>query len=1377
MQNTYFSSSLALRSKGSLCYSSNDYYFLNNRFNNNNNNRSSSCSYCTCCSVYPCNGIPLNPRPICGFRQSALIHWSASKRFILGGGDQYFRLPRRDIDRVCCRDSYSPKDSCCCSCKCVRRRGERRRFKCMVWEENESCDLGIDGTMEAMLSLLTEEENESYVGVREKNKIFAVGRVQGEWRGSSDCRKGKEYKECDCLGKKSKGTYEFVTKSREEDCKLSGRKNGSLRGENPELRNHGSCCSSYYSMLSSNEIDDSDVDDQLNYGCVSGESLIRNKKEGRMGKENVSVKNVVEQSKQSEDCAARYRGISTQGNVTIGSTTGSDRHLTDERERSCRDISVCQEESRIESSKTRSNSIVSNKSGDEISSASHNHSRGRGHHSVLSSYSVDEIREKCRQRDEWRGRSQRRTDKSQIRDSDIERASSSQAQFRRKEENFDVSVNSLKEERERNSKEGHSIGQNESRRNSQQLSKMLERRNTDVRSATNSHREFQSTLRNRKESSSSSLHETRERISQNDQQVVWETESNKGSQVLSNISEVSDSATAIISDSHNHYKRRMIHGEEILASNVSRMSENQDTDIRRNSASQMLVTSALENRENSSTSLLSSFNKAEDRNQSDHEGVWRTKSAKDSQDLTNTSATSTSDTTIVSGSHNLFESRMRFREENSFTHVDLVQEAREGETRQASGYVIEQLGSTKESERRTKTSNFLESSAHRASSSAPLNVGQKASEQQVNANNESGRNLQVMMTPPPSQIVNRMTQETVRQRKPISGNARADVLSEMPGSGSSTLSLQEITPSSTDELDGGIRKDSIYEDQSKTMIHEDGLGSAHRQEESSSQFVRHFLENLSHVEATSELPGENESSQTISTEVAEYTRQRLEQQMPVDVPSQVHDSRKSTSRSGRRGPSDEIWDVAVPSYDEPARTEIPGEVTSTTKSAIVRSGRSLWGLIGDIVRLRWGSRSENNKSSTKSAGKSSSNDSVGSEAWFSSHEAYEKNDDENVKKGRRRRSMPKVPKSPDQHSLGKAGNQSLGGTSEGMSSDNNMLQTEVDAFSSPDTAEGSSASKRASSSSKEESVSPKLGKSGGQGIRSTTSLPSSSSSLRARQLMRSPAVRGDIPESKAVVSSNDKTEHPVRPSPTEASQSGPKEGELKGRKLQRAKQAEKEIFEEWEEAYRLESDQRKIDEMFMKEALLEAKKAADTWEVPVGAVLVQHGKVIARGFNLVEDLRDSTAHAEMICIREASKALRTWRLADTTLYVTLEPCAMCAGAILQARIDTVVWGAPNKLLGADGSWVRLFPSGGEVGGSSDNTSQSAGPVHPFHPKIMIRRGVLATECADAMQQFFQLRRKDKQSDAPPVSRLSASASHPSKYVSKLHNIFSIMFCL
>uniref|UniRef100_A0A0E0LBR9 tRNA(adenine(34)) deaminase n=1 Tax=Oryza punctata TaxID=4537 RepID=A0A0E0LBR9_ORYPU len=240
-----------------------------------------------------------------------------------------------------------------------------------------------------------------------------------------------------------------------------------------------------------------------------------------------------------------------------------------------------------------------------------------------------------------------------------------------------------------------------------------------------------------------------------------------------------------------------------------------------------------------------------------------------------------------------------------------------------------------------------------------------------------------------------------------------------------------------------------------------------------------------------------------------------------------------------------------------------------------------------------------------------------------------------------------------------------------------------------------------------------------------------------------------------------------------------KDAELKRRKFQRNKQVMKETFDEWEEAYQRDAEQRKTDELFMREALHEAQRAADLWEVPVGAVLVQNGEIIARGCNLVEDLRDSTAHAEIVCIREASNKLKTWRLAvDTTLYVTLEPCAMCAGAILQARVDTVVWGAPNKLLGADGSWVRLFPGDGQTSTlDSANTNQGAGPVHPFHPKISIRRGILSAECSEIMQQFFHLRRRKKQKPESPPHAHPPGRNHPVKFFSKMHHMFGTIFCL
>lgn len=147
------------------------------------------------------------------------------------------------------------------------------------------------------------------------------------------------------------------------------------------------------------------------------------------------------------------------------------------------------------------------------------------------------------------------------------------------------------------------------------------------------------------------------------------------------------------------------------------------------------------------------------------------------------------------------------------------------------------------------------------------------------------------------------------------------------------------------------------------------------------------------------------------------------------------------------------------------------------------------------------------------------------------------------------------------------------------------------------------------------------------------------------------------------------------------------------------------------------------DERFMLEALREAWKAYQKKEVPVGAVLVHEGRIIARGYNQVEMLNDATAHAEMLCITAGEVALENWRLANTTLYCTIEPCSMCAGAMLLTRVPSLVWGAPDIRHGANGSWVDLLEK-----------------KHPTHA-ISVRRGVLEAQCAFLMRNFFQERRE------------------------------------
>jgi tRNA(adenine34) deaminase len=149
------------------------------------------------------------------------------------------------------------------------------------------------------------------------------------------------------------------------------------------------------------------------------------------------------------------------------------------------------------------------------------------------------------------------------------------------------------------------------------------------------------------------------------------------------------------------------------------------------------------------------------------------------------------------------------------------------------------------------------------------------------------------------------------------------------------------------------------------------------------------------------------------------------------------------------------------------------------------------------------------------------------------------------------------------------------------------------------------------------------------------------------------------------------------------------------------------------------------DEYYMLEALKEAWKAFKADEVPVGAVLVKDKHIIARGHNQVEMLRDATAHAEMLCMTAGEAALDNWRLAETTLYCTIEPCSMCAGAMLLTRIPVLVWGAPDIRHGANGSWIDLFE-----------------PVHPTHT-IQVRKGILQEFCTQMMKEFFQIQRQKK----------------------------------
>ena len=184
-----------------------------------------------------------------------------------------------------------------------------------------------------------------------------------------------------------------------------------------------------------------------------------------------------------------------------------------------------------------------------------------------------------------------------------------------------------------------------------------------------------------------------------------------------------------------------------------------------------------------------------------------------------------------------------------------------------------------------------------------------------------------------------------------------------------------------------------------------------------------------------------------------------------------------------------------------------------------------------------------------------------------------------------------------------------------------------------------------------------------------------------------------------------------------------------------AKQAQKEE----QERIRLE-EQKKSDEKYMKEAIRQAKKAAKLGEVPIGCVIVYENRIIGRGYNRRNTDKSTLSHAEITAIRRASKIMGDWRLEDCTLYVTLEPCQMCSGAIIQARIPRVVMGCRNPKAGCAGSILNLLK------------------VPEFNHQAEITEGILEEECSMMLKNFFKDLRKRLKEEKKERMQASDAAS-------------------
>lgn len=407
----------------------------------------------------------------------------------------------------------------------------------------------------------------------------------------------------------------------------------------------------------------------------------------------------------------------------------------------------------------------------------------------------------------------------------------------------------------------------------------------------------------------------------------------------------------------------------------------------------------------------------------------------------------------------------------------------------------------------------------------------------------------------------------------------------------SGLRIEEIV----DETEG----DESHGQPAKLFHSEDSLGSADRLQKSSAHYVGEFVQKVKSEISSSEIEKEKD---TYKAKLLSKEKQRTQAghgSAEVSEPKK-QDSRRSSQGSAMKGPSDEMWDVTVPTIQKPPEAEAVVAESTTENTVVKRSGKSLWNMLTDIFKFNWASRSENRTSPSKSGGKSSPNQSTSSETWFSGHE--QESNDSNVQNDRISLTQEAISVEQQQ--------------------EQQIISSQVDAsFSSNSQGESKHNGAGASTSSvivqKESSL-------------QATSLPSKKTSSEIKYKVTSPEAEGahlspqipSLPVEKIIAtgetegSSSGAIVQVDQSVPMVKSSSESRNEELRRRKLQRTDQVQKDRFDEWEEAYSLETEQRKMDEMFMREALLEAKKAADSWEVPVGAVLVHDGKIIARGYNL-----------------------------------------------------------------------------------------------------------------------------------------------------------------
>lgn len=1151
------SSVLSLRSNGSLSFSFND--CSSNVFNSSLDKTplssspcSSCCSSCACCYAtfaFATPRLPITPCFLYGLRQSALVHCSPSRRLILPAGHRcLLRVPTCDLDRAAFEVSTAS----------MLTRKTKGRFRRVPSEESAArCLLGGVDAAEAMISLLSEEVDGECLGTAERNRSsYKIVKVS----------KAKDYdSKCNNLKKKIKQVDKLASYGNECSNGTKQRKKLEERGS------HANECYRQRTKIVGSRLLESDSKDEYDESTA-----IESREESRRKAES-------ESSLRAENRRGRTKSSSCSSYYSLSSSGDLDS-----------DTELPEPEQFVEESFS---GHVTESIGDEIS-------RSEGHVTAGlkrdngGGNSVD-----------WDLRKKSEKKLAEVSAEEIQSGAKSSHEYARRVKNDESdyakrsNFHDQLDVKDWEIRKGHThIRQSESRRKNQDIREISKIQVSDVdRTSQEKHftgGEANVEVSEIRDSTLQRQSESRMKIEEEDRDPV---QSWSGSRM-----KIWEEDTTMAQSSFQQTrKQQQQRGERITGQLEMRRKSSEINEAKNKKTS--ISQSETQKKKQDDTSSLNFTSNPETKKQSfpkDKKLPQRIEPGKGMQAITNISIAHADSTKLVTNSQTSSGERLTEHGNNFTPALGLINER--SQVHKEANSRVQQTKSRKENLKPTSVSSSWGKAREGSSFQAYLSLVSETGEQQSHvdlAEPEKRSTEDVLMPPHPQAIAGDLLHDDSMTR--ISTEASGGTSES--GSATSYLHSRGRTMFAHHESEARKRSETYGESLNLTT-NEDSLGSAQRLEESSLQFVGEFVEKARHDVVTSGVQqGYRISDSTSAYEGDKHGPDPSGQHGKEDLKIKRHESRQSSKGSGGKGPSDEMWDVTDSPVQEPPEAETQG-ISTSGHAVIKRSGRSLWTLMGDIIRLRWSSRSQTPSSAARSGGRTSPNESVGSETWFSGHEQSE-NNEENMRRERSSLASEVV-----SYQLGQ-GTQGEGDFSDSMRSTGKVRPFEGNISPSSNilgTAPASEVISLTSQKEKHDESSFEVAPSGKEVVQSSLPLPAGSTrtSLIVEEISETDKVDTKGSGSVRVM------EQPVGARLAEASVSQAKEGELKQRKLQRTKQVPSDRFDEWEEAYRLEREQQKIDEMFMREALLEAKKAADSWEVPVGAVLVQHGKIIARGRNL-----------------------------------------------------------------------------------------------------------------------------------------------------------------